>query len=171
MEHARLGKPADRQELRAGLREPVLRAAADKSPPPRSSHPFPKDPQMIEISRCRVEVEVALHDRLEPLARLRHRVLHAQAKLPLDLLQFRPHTLATRLALYGEVPLPSHPADVREAQEVERLGLAFPSSFLALFGMPPELDPARLVEVAFQPNLFQPSLEIVRDRNSQPPQF
>jgi hypothetical protein len=25
--------------------------------------------------------------------------------------------------------------------------------------------------VAFQPNLFQPSLEIVRDRNSQPPQF
>ena len=75
-------------------------------------------------------VEVAWHDRLAPLARLHHRVVPTRAKLLLDLLQFRPHTLAARLALYGKVPLPGRPADVREAQKVERFGLAFPLSNL-----------------------------------------
>jgi hypothetical protein len=36
---------------------------------------------------------------------------------------------------------------VPEAQEVERLGLTFPSSFPVLFGKSAELDPARLVWV------------------------
>jgi hypothetical protein len=138
-------------------------AATDESPPPESGHPFPKHPQTIEISRHRVVVEVAAHDRLEPLPRERHRVVHTQAKLLLDLLQFRPHTLGTRLALYSEVPLPSHPADVRETQKVERLGLAFPSSIPAFFGIPPELDPARLVRVEFQTKLLQPFLEVPQE--------
>jgi hypothetical protein len=43
---------------------------------------------------------------------------------------------------------------VRETQKVERLRLAFPSSFPALFGIPPELDPARLVRVKFQSKLL-----------------
>ena len=107
-------------------------------------------------------VEVALHDRLEPLARWRHRVVHTRAKLLLDLLQFRPHTLAARLALYGKVPLPSSPADVRETQKVERFGLAFPSLFPARFGIPPELDPARFVGMEFQPKLPQPFPEILQ---------
>ena|SRR6516162_1784629 len=163
MEHARLGKPADRQKAHAGPREPMRLAAIEESPPPESSHPFPKDTQTIEISRHRVVVEVASHDRLEPLARLRHRVVHTPAKLLLDLLQFRPHTLAARLALHGEVPLPSRPADVRETQKVERLRLAFPPSFPALFGIPPEFDPARLVGVELQTKLLQPSLETLQE--------
>ena len=107
-------------------------------------------------------MEVALHDRLEPLARFRHRVVHTRAKLLLDLLQLRPHTFAGGLTLHGKVPLPVCPADVRETQKVERLGLAFPSSFPALFGIPPELDPARFVGMEFQPKLPQPFPEVLQ---------
>ena len=94
---------------------------------------------------------------------MRHRVVHTPAKLLLDLLQIRPHALAARLALHGEVPLPSRPADVRETQKVERLRLAFPSSYPALFGMAPEFDPARFVGVEFQAKLPQPFLEILQE--------
>jgi hypothetical protein len=51
---------------------------------------------------------------------------------------------------------------VRETQKVERLGLAFPSSFPALFGVSPELDPARFVWMEFQPKLPQPFPEVLQ---------
>ncbi len=146
--------------MHASPGEPGFLAAIQKRPSPEPSHPFPKDPQAVDISRDRVVVEVALHDRLEPLARLRHRLVHTRAKLLLDLLQFRSHTFARRLALDGKVPLPVCPADMRETQKVERLGLAFSSPFPALFGIPPELDPARFIWMEFQPKLPQPFLVV-----------
>ena len=60
MEHARLGKPLDRQRVNAGPREPMLLAATSESPLPESSDSFPKDTQTIEISRHRVVVESSL---------------------------------------------------------------------------------------------------------------
>jgi len=44
---------------------------------------------------------------------------------------------------------------VLEAQEIERLGFVFSSTFPVLFGKPPELDPARLIWVEFQSKLPQ----------------
>jgi hypothetical protein len=38
---------------------------------------------------------------------------------------------------------------VREAQKVDWLGLPFPSSSPAIFGEPPELDPARSIWMHF----------------------
>ena len=70
--------------------------------------------------------------------------------------QLRPHALADRVALHRKVPVPVLPADVRESQKVERLGLPFSSLFPVLFGKPPELNPARFVWVQFQPELSQP---------------
>jgi len=107
-----------------------------------------------------VVVEVALHDRLEPLSRLRHRIVHSRAELLLDLLQLGSHALADCPALHGEVPVPSLPANVREPQKVERLGLTFPSPFPVLFGKPPKLDPARFIWMKLQPKLPQPFPEI-----------
>lgn len=52
---------------------------------------------------------------------------------------------------------------MRESQKVERLWLTFPSSFPVLFGEPPELDPARLVWMEFQPKLPQPFPEILQE--------
>jgi hypothetical protein len=103
-----------------------------------------------------VVIEVTLYDRLEPFAGVWHWIVHALAKLLLDLLQFASHTLADRSALHREVPFPVLPADVREAKKIERLGSSFPSSFPVLLGIPPELDPARFIWMQLQPKLPQP---------------
>src|ERR1700678_87885 len=82
--------------------------------------------------------------------------MHAHPELLLDLLQLLSHALADRHAPHGIRPVPILPADMREAKEVEGLRLAFPSSFPVLFGIPPELDPARLFRVQLQSELPQP---------------
>jgi hypothetical protein len=82
--------------------------------------------------------------------------VHSLSELMLDRLQLRPHALAAGLAFHRKRPIPVLPADVREAQKVERLGLSFPSSFPAIFGEPPELDPARFFWMQSQPKLSQP---------------
>jgi hypothetical protein len=80
-------------------------------------------------------VEVALHDRPEPLPRLRHRFVPAPSELLLNLLQLPPQALGDRPALHGKVPLPVLPAEMREAQEVERFRLPFSSAFPVQFGI------------------------------------
>jgi hypothetical protein len=47
---------------------------------PEPSQPQAKNPQAVEIARYRVIVEVALHDRPEPLARVGHRLVPPPAK-------------------------------------------------------------------------------------------
>jgi hypothetical protein len=110
-----------------------------------------------------VVVEVAFDDGLEPLSGLRHRIMHALMELLLDCLQLRPHAFADSPALYGKVPVPVFPADVRETQKVERLRLTFPFSFPVLFGVAPELDPARFVWMKFQSKLPQSFPEIAQE--------
>src|ERR1039458_6683698 len=63
------------------------------------------------------------------------------------------------------MPFPVLPADMREAKKVEGLRFAFPSSFPALFGKPPELNQARLVWIKFQPKLPQPRPETLQKTN------
>ena len=86
--------------------------------------------------------------------------MHAHPKLLLDLLQFLSHALTDRHAPHGIRPVPVLPADMREAKEVEGLRLAFSSSFPVLFGIPPELDPARLFRVQLQTELPQPFFQV-----------
>src|SRR5215471_14301012 len=86
--------------------------------------------------------------------------MHALRELLFDFPQLRPHALADRPALYGEVPVPVFPADVRETQKVERLRLAFSFSFPVQFSGSSELDPARFVWMEFQTKLPQPLSEI-----------
>jgi hypothetical protein len=94
-----------------------------------------------------VIVEVALHDRLEPLSGFSHRFVHALPELLLNLSQLPPHTLAYRVTLHRKVPVPVFPADMRESQEIERFRLPFSSPFPVLLGKSPELDPARFIWV------------------------
>ena len=72
MEHARHGEASGRpaSSMRSQL-QPVALAATPQLRAPQPSHPFPEQPEAVEVSRYRVIVEVALHDRPEPLARLR----------------------------------------------------------------------------------------------------
>src|ERR1039457_816500 len=93
--------------------------------------PFP-------VAGNRVIVEVALHDRPQPLPRLRNRIVHALPQLLPDFLQFRAHPLAYRLPLHGEAPgCPGLPTHVGESQKIERLRLAFP---LSASGTTPKSD-------------------------------
>ena len=112
--------------------------------------------QTIEIARYRVVVEVTLHHRLEPLSGLLNRIMRAVQELLLDFLKLGSHPLADRLSLHHKVPVPFLPADMREAEKVECLGFSFSSPFPVAFGKLPELNPARLIWVQFQPKLSQP---------------
>jgi hypothetical protein len=72
--------------------------------------------------------------------------MHA-AKLLLQVSKLASHALADRCTSHGESPQPVLPADVREAQKVERLGFPSSSTFPILFGKPAEFDLARLIWV------------------------
>jgi hypothetical protein len=142
--------------------EAVALAALAQLCSPQSGQPVPKGPQAVEVSRYRVVVEVALHDRPEPLTRWRNRIVPTLPELLLNFLQLPPQTLGDRLPLHGKLPSPVLPADMREAQKVERFRLAFSSTFPVQLGKRPELDPARFVGMQFQSKLPQPFPEILQ---------
>ena len=99
---------------RAGFRKPpvfqlkhllpwhALLASTAQCVPPEPQQSMPELSQAGDVSRDRVVVEVALHDRLEPFASLTHRIVHASMKLLLKLPQFAPHALADRQAPHRE---------------------------------------------------------------------
>ena len=115
MEHSRLRKPVPSYLEDARPRDPAFLAPSAKSTPPEHQHPIPKQPQTRKVSWYRVVVEVTLHDRLEPSARLCYGIMHAPMELLLKLPQFGSHALADRFASHGEVHQSILPANVREA--------------------------------------------------------
>src|ERR1022692_4553887 len=163
MQNVRHGQPAEREAMQSVPVETGALAALAQLGPPQSGQPVPKDPQAVEVSRYRVIVEVALHDRPEPLAGVRNRSMPTLAELLLKFPQLPPQALGDRFALHGKLPPPVLPADVREAQKVERLRLTFSSPFPVQFGKRPELDPARFVKMQFQSKLPQPFPEVLQE--------
>jgi hypothetical protein len=103
--------------------------------------------EAIGVARYRVIVEVALHNRLEPLPGCGHRFVHALPELLFNFCQLPPQALAYRVALHRKVPVPVLRADMRESQKIERVGLSFSSPFPVSLGESSELDPARFVWV------------------------
>ena len=69
--------------------------------------------------------EVALYDRLEPLPGCRHRFVHPPPELLFNFCQLPPQAFAYCVTLHRKVPVPVLPADMRESQKVECLGLPF----------------------------------------------
>ena len=103
MEHTRRRKPPVTQREHAFPGHAVL-ATATQRVPPNPQQPIPEETQAADVSRYRVVVEVALHDGLEPCARLWHRIVHALTELLFDLSQLFPHALADRQAPNRESP-------------------------------------------------------------------
>ena len=75
MEHARLGNPVHGQLTHPSPSHAAGVAAVPQGPSPKPRHPCPEHTKAAEALRCRVVVEVVLHDRLEPKPCLRHRVV------------------------------------------------------------------------------------------------
>src|SRR5208283_5750285 len=99
MQHMRWGQPALRELTHAFPVHSVALAASPQLREPQTNQPCPKGLQAFEVARYRVVVEVALHDRPEPLARFHDPIVPALPELLLQFLQLLPQSLADRLAL------------------------------------------------------------------------
>src|SRR5664280_1982288 len=89
--------------------------------------------------------------------------MHASPELVLDLGQLRPHPLRDGLALQPEPSVLGLPAEVREAEEVERLRLADATSRPGPGSSAPELDEPRLVGMQLQAELRQPLTKVAEE--------
>jgi hypothetical protein len=115
MEYPRFREPVFGQSLHTRPVQAGSLTAADQSFPPHLSNPKSEYPQTVGVPRNRVVVEIALHNRLEPLSGLHNRIVRAVAKLLLDFLKLGSHPFADRLALHHKGPVPFFPAYMREA--------------------------------------------------------
>src|SRR5205807_10533626 len=104
MEHSWLREPSVSYSEHTCPGEPTFLTSAAKRLPPIPSYPTPEDAETGEVSRYRVVVEMALHNRLEPLASLTHGIVHTLADLLLNGAQLRPHAFAERLTPHRESP-------------------------------------------------------------------
>ena len=163
MQDVRDGQPAGRELMQSFPVEAMALAALAQLGSPQPGQPVAKESQAVEVSRYRMIVEVALHDRPEPFARVRNRIMPTLPELLLKFLQLPPQALADRLPLHGKLPPPVLPADMREAQKVERLRLTFSSPFPVELGKRPELNPARFIRMQFQSKLPQPFPEVLQE--------
>src|SRR5712691_11401199 len=87
----------------------------------------------------------------------------AARQLVLDLAQFGPHPLRARDALEHEASVSVLPADVREAQKLERLRPTETPRSPSLGGEPSELDQARLLGRQFQRELREPVAKVCEE--------
>jgi hypothetical protein len=104
MEHARLRKPSVSQGKGTLPGDRAFLAAAAKCVPPKPNRSFPEYAKTVEVPRYRIVVEVALHDRSEPLSGLAYGIMHSLAELVFNLPQLRPHAFADRIAPHYEPP-------------------------------------------------------------------
>jgi hypothetical protein len=104
MEHARLRKPSVRQGKGTLPGDRAFLAAAAKCPPPMPNRSFPEYAETVEVPRYRIVVEVALHDRFEPLSGLAHGIMHSLTELLLNFPQLRSHAFADRLTPHRKSP-------------------------------------------------------------------
>jgi len=106
---------------------------------------------------------MAPHHACQPSALLGYGLVLAPLELVLDLGKLGPQPLRDGDALEHEAPVPALGTDVREAEEVERLGLPEAVSPSPPGREPAELDEARLVGVQFQGELREPLAKVFEE--------
>lgn len=144
---------------------PVPQDAAILASSRQGAMPEPADLEPEEEQRGAVHGHTVISDvpidhRTQPSALLRDGVVHAPSKLGLDLAQLGLHPFADGLPQHREAPVAPVPrANMREAEEVERLGLALaaPASVIGREGS--ELDEAGFVGMQFEFELSEALLK------------
>ena len=117
-------KPAADESLHSlPLHAPIL------TPPFKSAVPEVTDReaevgQSVPIPRYSEVSEMPAHNRLQPLADLRNRIMHTPPQFDLDPQQRGLHALANRVPKHQKPSLLRLPADVLEAEEIEGLRLS-----------------------------------------------
>src|SRR6266498_5242500 len=106
---------------------------------------------------------VPSHHASQPPSLLRDRLVLAPPQLVLDLCQLCPHPFRDRDTPHPETPVSPRRADMREAEEVERLRSPGTPLLPVHGGEPPELDQPRLAGMQLQPELREPLAKIVHE--------
>src|SRR6266542_1188348 len=156
-------EPSLSEAVRALPGQVVALAATPKRLAPVPGHLVPEGLDRPGVARHGVVGEVSSHHTGQPGALLRDGPMPACLELVFDLLELGPHPLGDRDAPEPEPPAPGLPADVREAQEVERLRLSEPVRLAVRGGEPPELDQASLVGMQLQGELREPLAKVVEE--------
>src|SRR6266852_9760658 len=104
IEHSRVRKPAFSQSECTLPGDRAFLASTAEYTPPMPEHSIPEFAETVEVPRYRIVVEVALHNRLEPLTGLGHGIVHTITELLLNLPQLCPHAFADRLAPHRKPP-------------------------------------------------------------------
>src|ERR1700723_2981991 len=128
----------------------VLLAAPPERAPPEVDNIEAERTEHANVGGHGVVVEPALDHLAKPLPLSRRRFMHALSQAFLDLLQLRPHAVASALALQEEAAFARFAADEDEAQELEGLRLAQAASFAVGRCETAELDQTGLVRMERQ---------------------
>jgi hypothetical protein len=147
-------QPAVDQAPHPGPEHVGVLAAPRKGAMPEPADLEPKRMQRHAVGRHAVIADVSTYDRAQPPADFRNGVMHAPFELDLDLAQLRLQPFANRLSQHREPSIaPLLPADMRKAEEIERL--RFPvSALLPVSGRGrPEFQQSRFLGMQFQAKL------------------
>src|SRR3989454_10324948 len=134
--------------------DPALLASPRQRTMPEPAHLEPKHVECRAVHGHTVVPDMSTDNRAQPLAHLGDRVVHASPELGFPLAQLRLQPLTDRLPNHREPSIaPLLPADVRETEEVERLGLPL-SAPPSVFGSEwPEFQKTRLLGMQLQSEL------------------
>jgi hypothetical protein len=152
---ARSGRaPSQEQAVTTGSRygssvpvEMVALAAAPERLELVPNHLITEARCRVGVARHGIVVELPSYHASQPPPLLRYRQMDTSLELKFGLRQLCPHPLRDRDPLQPEPSLLPLPADVREAEEVERLEHSDTRSWSFPSGMPPERDESRLAGV------------------------
>src|SRR6266852_714214 len=121
MRHAGGRQPPIRQAVHALPVQAGALAAAPQRLVPVPCHLGAERRHRLAVAGHGVVSAVPSHHAAQPPPLLRDRLMHALPQLVLDLCQLRPHPFRDRDTPHPEAPVPHLRANVREAEEVERL--------------------------------------------------
>src|SRR5215472_18875814 len=154
----------DARRWQPPLHKPVHPLPGDMpcvTPPREGAVPEPADQEAEPDDSWAVHghpviLDVSPDDCTQPRPHLRDRVVQASAELSFHLAQLGLPPPPDRLPHHREPSIPLLPADMREAEEVERLQLPLPGAAPVLRREWPELQQPRFLGVQPQTKLRQP---------------
>ena len=137
-----------------GLAAPGQRAM------PVVAHLEPKDVQRGSVHGHAIVAKMPTHDRAQPLPHFRDGIMHTPSKLGLHFVELRLQPLAHRLPQHRKhsiAPLPH--ANMRKAEEVERLRLPFSAALPVADRKRTKLQQARFLGMQFELELSESLLQ------------
>src|SRR2546427_5785742 len=154
MTDGRQRQPASDEAPHAVPEYATVLAAPRQRAMPEPSHLESKKSQRRVVHGHSVIPDVSTHHRLQPLALFGDGFVHTTLKFGFHLVQLRLQSLAYRLPQHRKPSVaPLLHADVRKAEEVERLRFPFSTPLPLVDGIRTELQKARLLGMQFQVEL------------------